>query len=245
MFLCSFCLLDVKADRKGCLIIKGCADLIAYKTMEEELEKEVEETTVPTGSEEEKNEELDNEADEPATQSSDEETNEIDYEALLKAETTRREKAEKKIVDMKRAEKNGDEYEDPDELINQRIDERVSRALQDSSTDTVEDTLSSITDNDKERALIKFHYENSIKQSGYSKAAIAQDLQRAKLIANESKIRKENSELKEALKAKASLGRGSSGTNQDRTVVEDRKFSKQDLAFMQRHGIKPEDVKTN
>lgn len=213
--------------------------------MEDELEKEVEETTVPTGSEEETNEELNNEADETATQGSDEKTNEIDYEALLAAETTRREKAEKKIVDMKRAEKNGDEYEDPDELINQRIDERVSKALQDSSTDTVEDTLQSITDNDKERALIKFHYENSIKQSGYSKAAIAQDLERAKLIANESKIRKENSELKEALKARASMGRGSSGTNQDRATVDDRKFSKEDLAFMQKHGIKKEDVKSN
>ena len=211
----------------------------------EELINEEEETSDQTGSTDETNEELETEADETAKPSSEVETNEIDYEALLEAETTRREKAEKKIVDMKRAEKNGDEYEDPDELINQRIDERVSKALQDSSTDTVEDTLSSITDNDKERALIKFHYENSIKQSGYSKAAIAQDLQRAKLIANESKIRKENSELKEALKAKASLGRGSSGTNQDRTVVEDRKFSAADLAFMKARGIKPEDVKSN
>jgi hypothetical protein len=213
--------------------------------MEEELNKEAEETAILPGSEDETNEELNNEADETATQGSDEETNEIDYEAELAAEKARREKAEAKIVEMKRANKNGDEEEDPDELINQRIDERVSKALQDNSTDTVEDTLQSITDNEKERALIKFHYENSIKQSGYSKAAIAQDLERAKLIANESKIRKENSELKEALKARASMGRGSSGTNQDRTVVEDRKFSKQDLAFMQRHGLKPEDIKSN
>jgi hypothetical protein len=212
--------------------------------MEDELENKAEETADQNGSVDETNEELETKADETAGQGSDDEKNEIDYEALLAEETARREKAEKKIVDMKRAAKNGDEEEDEDELINRRIDERVSAALQSNSTDTVEDALQSITDNDKERQLIKFHYENSIKQSGYSKAAIQQDLERAKLIANESKIRKENSELKEALKAKAAIGKGST-SNQDHATVDTRKFSAEELAFMKRHGIKPEDVKSN
>lgn len=211
--------------------------------MEDELIDEVDETTDQAGSLDETNEELENEADETATQSSDEETNEIDYEAELLKERKRRENAEKKIVELKREAKNEDE-EDPDELINRRIDERVSLALRDSSADTVESELLDITANDKERELIKYHYENSIKQSGYNKVSIRQDLERARLIANESKILKETSELREALKSKATIGRGQSN-NQDRKVVEDRKFSKADLAFMKARGIKLEDVKSN
>lgn len=211
--------------------------------MEDELIDEVDETTDQAGSLDETNEELENEADETATQGSDEETNEIDYEAELLKERKRRENAEKKIVELKREAKSEDE-EDPDELINRRIDERVSLALRDSSADVVESELLDITANDKERELIKYHYENSIKQSGYNRVSIRQDLERARLIANESKILKETSELREALKSKATIGRGQSN-NQDRKVVEDRKFSKADLAFMKARGIKPEDVKSN
>lgn len=231
-----------EADRKGCVNSKRLSVPNAYKTMENELENEAEETADLTGSEDETNEELENQADETATQGSDEETNEIDYEAELIKERERREKAEKKIVEMKREAKQEGE-EDEDDLINRRIDERVNLALKDNSTDTVEGELQDITDNDKERELIKFHYENSIRQSGYTKAAIRQDLERAKLIANEAKIRKENSELKEALKAKASVGKGSSGNNQVKPEVEDGyKFSKADLEFMKKRGLSKEEV---
>ncbi len=213
--------------------------------MEDELKNEAEETAILPGSEDETNEELETKADETAKPGSEVETNEIDYEAELANERKRREKAEEKIVEMKRMSKEGKSQEDQDEddIINRKIDERVNLALKENSTDTVEGELQDITDNDKERELIKFHYENSIRQSGYTRAAIRQDLERAKLLANESKLRKENSELKEALKAKAAVGKGSSGNNQIKPEVEeDHKFSKADLEFMKKRGLTKEEV---
>jgi len=212
--------------------------------MEDELKNGAEETADLTGSEDETNKELETKADETAEPGSEVETNEIDYEAELVKERERRVKAEEKIVEMKRGSKKPQEDdEDEDDLINRKIDERVNLALKENSTDAVEGELQDITDNDKERELIKFHYENSIRQSGYTKAAIRQDLERAKLLANESKLRKENSELKEALKAKAAVGKGSSGNNQIKPEVEeDHKFSKADLEFMKKRGLTKEEV---
>lgn len=86
--------------------------------------------------------------------------------------------------------------------------------------DAVEDMLDSMTDNTDERALIKFHYENSIRQSGMNRAAIAADLRRAKTLANERKTEKENVELKEALRSKQTVKTATQGTNQVPTEPE-------------------------
>lgn len=204
--------------------------------MNEELENEVEETTAPNGSEEETNEEVINDADDTADPTaSEDETNEVDYETELAAEKGRREKAEEKIVKMKRQSKDVD--------IDTLVEEKVNAKLQDSVPDLLADVLTGIADN-KERELVKYHYENSIKPTGFTTLAIQKDVARARLIANEAKLTKENSELKIALKAKHSTGNAGMGSNQDKQSFEEEpNYSEADKKLMKRHGLKPKDIK--
>jgi len=208
--------------------------------MEEENKElkndEVEKTTAPDGSEEETNKESENDADETAEEfDSVLETNEVDYEVELAAEKERREKAEKKIIDMKRQSKDVD--------IATLVEEKVNAKMQDSATDLLEDVLTGI-DNEKERKLVQYHYENSIKPTGFTTLAIQKDVARARLIANEGKIAKENSEMKIALKAKHSTGNAGMGSNQDKTTFEQEpNYSPADKKLMERHGLTSKDIK--
>ena len=203
--------------------------------MSEELENEVEETTEDSGSNPETNKEVINDADDTANPTaSEDETNEVDYEAELDAEKERRTKAEQKIVDMKRQSKDID--------IDTLVEEKVNAKMQDSATDLLADVLTGIT-NDKERELVKYHYENSIKPTGFTVLAIQKDVARARLIANEGKITKENSEMKIALKAKHSVGTGT-GSNQDKQSFEtEPNYSEADKKLMERHGLTSKDIK--
>jgi len=201
-----------------------------------ELENEVEETTKDSGSNPEENEGVENEVDETTDPTAPEdETNEVDYEVELAAEKERREKAEKKIVDMKRQSKDVD--------IDTLVEEKVNAKMQDSATDLLEDVLTGI-DNEKERKLVQYHYENSIKPTGFTTLAIQKDVARARLIANEGKIAKENSEMKIALKAKHSTGNAGMGSNQDKTTFEQEpNYSPADKKLMERHGLTSKDIK--
>lgn len=206
--------------------------------MNEELENEVETTTEESGSTSEENKELINEVDETTEENgSASETNEVDYEAELATEKERREGAEQKIVEMKRQSKGGDV--DIDTLV----EEKVNAKLQDSAKDLLAGVLTDITD-EKERELVKYHYENSIKPTGFTTLAIQKDVARARLIANEGKIAKENSEMKIALKAKHSTGNAGMGSNQDKTTFEQEpNYSPADKKLMERHGLTSKDIK--
>ena len=207
--------------------------------MNEELENEEEKTSEDIGSNPEENEEVINEVDETTNPpASEDETNEVDYEAELAIEKKRREGAEQKIVDMKKQSKDGVDVD-----IDTIVEEKVNAKMQDSATDLLADVLTGIT-NEKERNLVKYHYENSIKPTGFTTLAIQKDVARARLIANEGKIAKENSEMKIALKAKHSTGNAGMGSNQDKTTFEQEPtYSPADKKLMERHGLTSKDIK--
>ena len=207
--------------------------------MNEELENEEEKTSEDIGSNPEENEEVINEVDETTNPpASEDETNEVDYEAELAIEKKRREGAEQKIVDMKKQSKDGVDVD-----IDTIVEEKVNAKMQDSATDLLADVLTGIT-NEKERNLVKYHYENSIKPTGFTTLAIQKDVARARLIANEGKIAKENSEMKIALKAKHSTGNACMGSNQDKTSFEQEpNYSPADKKLMERHGLTSKDIK--
>ena len=207
--------------------------------MNEELDEEVEKTTEDSGSNPEENKEVINDADDTADPTaSEDETNEVDYEAELATEKKRREGAEQKIVDMKKQSKDGGDVD-----IDTLVEEKVNAKLQDSAKDLLADVLTGVTD-EKERELVKYHYENSIKPTGFTTLAIQKDVARARLIANEGKIAKENSEMKIALKAKHSTGNAGMGSNQDKTTFEQEpNYSPADKKLMERHGLTSKDIK--
>jgi len=200
-------------------------------------------------------------ADETATQPAvDETTTEVDYEAQLAEERKLREqadearkKAEDKIVELKRKSKQskveveGFEEDIPEISETERLEkilaERDEKLRREFAKDSLEAELEKITSNPKERELIKYHYENTIRTTGVDRGSIRRDLERASIIANAPKAKKVLGEIKESLKSKNVAKNTSAGTNQDVDQVVDTKFTPQELAIMQRFGIDPKTVK--
>jgi hypothetical protein len=156
------------------------------------------------------------------------ESEEIDYKAeLAKLEKERdeaRKLAEKRLNSIKaitksKAEKIEDE--DADDVsgettpsdINKQVAEMTAKQFDDFKkdflSDTVEDLLFELTDNEDERKLVKHFYDNRINHSGYSKAQIKEDLRLAMAGANIGRL--ENSLLKKAKKQVAEREAASQG----------------------------------
>ena len=149
------------------------------------------------------------------------ETDEIDYKAelaktkeisnnyrqgMLKAKKELKEK--KKDVDWDE-ELDEDSVEEEPKQVNSDLDQFKSDLLE----DTIEDMLDTMTDNPDERALIKYHYENTLNKTGSSKRKISSDLANAKALANKNKIVKENNELKLAIKTRSSIKNSGAGNS--------------------------------
>lgn len=168
------------------------------------------------------------------------ETNEIDYKAELAEREEQLRQAEHVIVDTKRKNKElertaastsnpdtdlgykpEDTVADIEARIEQRVEERLSKVTADLTADIFEEELAAASSNPDEAKLIQFHYQNTLKQSGASRKAIRADLQAAKALANQKRVLTENSELKQALKAKHTAGRQSIGSNQDPLTPDD------------------------
>jgi hypothetical protein len=200
--------------------------------MSQDKQEKTVETTTPPAPEELNTQEESNEKVDETTESvaSTEETNEIDYEAELTKAKKQLGKAEFTIEELRRqgkkpAEETPGESELTVEELTKQIDSKVEQRLKafqgEQVRDLVDASLESLTDNPKERELIKFHYENSLNHSGYTRASIKADLENARLLANRSKLLAENRELKEALKSKGSISNSGRGSNQDKIVTED------------------------
>lgn len=152
---------------------------------------------------------------------------EVDYAAELEKAQSKLEKAGNTIEKIKKENKelkiDDDEYivyhEEIDKQVEAKVAETMNSVRTDLASDTIESTLESLSANVDERALIKHHYENSLKQTGFSRQAIMQDLQNARLLANRQTLSKENTELKAALTAKASTGNSSRGANLDKANI--------------------------
>jgi hypothetical protein len=169
------------------------------------------------------------------------EENVIDYKAELERVRVERENYKKGMLKAKSENKElkakqtgrddiedgwGDEYVNQEELINKKVEEIISKKSKDIflelTNERANEILESLSDNKDEQELIKYHYEHTINPSGN----IRKDLQDAKLIANRSKLLKENSELKLSLKAKDSIRNSSLGTqvNTNKTTRDEKEL---------------------
>lgn len=183
---------------------------------------------------------------------------EIDYKAELEKEQQLHQetkdglkKAEDKIVDLKRTSKaKTEEVEEDDDDpygIKNIISSEIGKFKQSIATDMVQDVLdeelNSLSTSEDEKNLILYHYQNTIKPSGYSKGQIKADLAKAKLLANAKKIQDERDEIARATVSKSDIS-SASGANQDKlTPGTMPKLSAGDLALLQRRGIDPKTIK--
>jgi len=231
------------------------------ETATKEVEKTAETTaTEPASTQEPKDKGVEtNEADDTASSEApkSEPTEPVDYKAEFDRVSKQLEQAEHVIVDTKKKLKDktiapasdpadDTEFATAEELtknietsvrtqLQAEFEEREARLRADFRADVIAEELTALTTNPDEQRLIQLHYDKTIRPTGLSRQAIRQDLRRARLLANESRLTRENEELKEALKAKNSTGPASAATNQERTEPEDEpKMTPQERALLAR-----------
>lgn len=213
----------------------------------EETNEETPEGEADTSSDGNNTEEGDSGADstENDDQGSDKGDEGIDYKAELADEKVKLEKAEKKIVQLKRGKKSDDTEEEVDPLtqddVGKIIDTRLEKDRLDAVEDYVESQIELITQDADEQKLILHHYENSVKKSGYSKRSIRKDLENAYVIANRRKILQQNRELRTTLKQKGSISNTGIGSNQVKPNVTESGLSDKDISFLKSRGENPDD----
>ena len=229
-------------------------------------EKEIKGQPAPVDEEEEVNKpeasQEDVQEEEQEAQDTEQDSQEIDYKAELekaKAILEKKEKqlgqAEHKIVELKKQKKEEvDEFDEFDEFDEEEVEDKsqdVKEVIREEliafkremSSERIDETISKLTDNPDEIALIKHHYENSIKPTGFDKESIAIDIQNAYTLANAQKVLKQNNELKEALKAKKTISGGTGGSSVDKAVKSSGypdTLSQADISFLKSQGITPE-----
>lgn len=210
---------------------------------------EEQEVNNPEASQEDVQEEKDTEQD----------SQEIDYKAELEKAKAILEKknkqlgqAEHKIVELKKQKKeefdefdefDEEEVEDKSSDVKEVLREELTKFKREMSSERIDETISKLTENPDEIALIKHHYENSIKPTGFDKESIAIDIQNAYTLANAQKVLKQNNELKEALKAKKTISGGTGGSSAGKAVKSSGypdTLSQADISFLKSQGITPE-----
>lgn len=148
----------------------------------------------------------------------------IDYKAELVKAQEQIKKAEHTIVDLKKSKEEGGQVdpsavEEIRQSLSEEFDKKFEVAKLDLVKDAFEDELSLITSNPDERELIRLHYTNTIQKSGFDRRAIQGDLQRARLIANQPKIEKTVSELRQSAYSTKTTSGGSATGQRMETIV--------------------------
>ena len=226
----------------------------------QELKQPVDETTdqqAPTG---ETNEDTTSSEDESSAEGNEEGA--FDYNAELERLQEENENFKKglyaakdklkKIAREQKEQEAEQQYDDTDdtstlELMKkealQAAREEIASFKREIVLESIDSSIDKLTNNKAEHDLIKYHYENTINHSGYSKESIMQDLGRARLLANEKRLLREKDELVQSLKAKGSLSDSAIGPSQKHQETDMPKLSPEDLALLKRRGIDPKKVK--
>lgn len=211
-----------------------------------EKDEAVEEETQTAAAEQE----VENEAEETADQdASTDETNdgEIDYQAELERLQTERDNYKEGLLAAKAKlkEKTPPKAEVKEEVSKEDLSP-LEEEIRELRSDRLESVLDRLTSDPAKRQLILFHYQNSIRQTGFTRAAMENDLQNALILADKPRIIKENSEMKQTVKAKSSMTSSARGSNQDSKTPDKSnkpKLSAAEIALLARRGLKPENVK--
>ena len=226
-------------------------------------DEEVDETTNQSAPLDEKNDstdddsELENNQLKKQEESEDEIESDIDYEAELAEVQEKLQKSEVEKENYKQGlliaksklkgkqQDSDNEDTEPETINEEQIARKVYERIKlEENDEFINQTLNSISSDDKEQKLIKFYYDNRVSKSGFGKDSILNDLQDAKILANKKKIMRENEELRLALSSKTTVGKSiGSSVRKKREEKLDARFTKADLEFMKKRNIDPKTVK--
>lgn len=167
------------------------------------------------------------------------------YKEALEQEVARRERAEKKILKLKKEPK-----EEPSEVTAPVADandvieaarmllrEELLSSREEEVGEILEETLDSLTNNASERELIEYHYNNTINKSGVTKKSIQSDLENAKLLANKAQLMGENRELKAALVSKSTTSHAPEFSGRRLEEKRGPKLSGADKTLLKKFGL--------
>jgi hypothetical protein len=199
--------------------------------MSEEIEKEVETTTDAPAQEDKGN-------------TSKEEA--VDYKAELEKakkdladKDERIKQAEFTIVKLKKTpEEDGQGENDPEEIARTVTD----KVRQDMVIDTLEEEISKRAESPEHAELLKMYYDKRIQKSGFSRKAIADDLDAAALLVNKPKIDAALKEMKQKAISNGTKSNGGAVSGYAEEGKDEVSYSAADRTIMQRFGIKEEDI---
>lgn len=160
---------------------------------------------------------------------------------------------------LKEIKENEEEEEEPnndldlDSLV-EKLDERAKKREEEKELkfqqEFIDNSIGELSSNEDEAELIRFHFEKTIQRSGFTKQSILEDVKRAKLLANEKRILRDNKELAESL-ARRSMINTAPHFNSEKKEVPQQTFkdiglTNDDINLLQRtnasrvkRGLKP------
>lgn len=204
---------------------------------EEEQIPDVQEGVEEVDSQEVPNESPDNEEVVENAESLDEEKSEDSDDEFYKSELARIEKERDDYkADMFKYKQKAKTV-DP-ELVKKAVSEELEKFKQEMVSDTEAEIISASASSESEASLIKHHLENTFKRTGYSRSAILADVQKVKRFINAEKIQRMNGEIKQSLKANATL-QTTPGSASKKTSAPVQKWSESEMRMFARMGIKP------
>ena len=175
---------------------------------------------------------------------------EIDYKAMLAEEKAKLQRAEDKIIKLKKTKQSDEVHHRTEEEIGD-VEDRVAELVKQQVTQIkdevrgeiveseVDDLLSEVSSGDDEKNLIKHIYENRLQRSGFTRASIREDLINAKILANKDTLIKSNKELSAALRSKTTTQSAPNfGSGTRKTESPKPSYSAAEAALLKRYGVK-------
>jgi len=188
-------------------------------------------TSDPRASEDQKSEDESTDSDSSSQADEGKAEDGVDYAAELDRETKHRKTAEysseqyrKENTDLKKQLADKEDADDgKDDAPSFTMDDVEARAKEISSkqvkefssnliSDVIDEAVDAFATTADEAKLIRYHYDNTIAHTGVNRTAVIKDMQRAKLIANESRLKRDNEELVASLQSERGKHRGSAGS---------------------------------
>lgn len=123
------------------------------------------------------------------------------------------------------------------EEIKAKAQSEINQMKQVVLSDIVSDEIAKVASTEGERKLIEFHFNNSIKLSGYNREAIRDAVRTAKLKANEKKILSKMEEMAFALKAQATTSTHKDSSSVNVSQPEKQKYNSKEKKLLKAFGI--------
>lgn len=123
-----------------------------------------------------------------------------------------------------------------EDVVNRLVEEKVSHLTEKVRGDKIENLVSAYASSTDEAELIKFHLQNSIKQSGDD----VTDIINAKAIANKARFQQQTAEIKRAQNVPEAEKVTSAG--QKPAKADDLKLSPEEQKIMRQFGVTKDDL---